>query len=1230
LIVFRKRRLRAMNPPPSEVLLTISYPDSAAAPPENMVTLLARLLRRPPQDLVALLEAGSVKLKGQVNRDLERLVSALEKSGFSVKTKPWEGDVSGRVRRVGGIVGPDLPDTRTDTSAEWKKGDVIEGLYEVLGSSFGGMGNVYFVFHRQWKMMLAIKTPRRDAVKSQAHQLRFLREAELWVDLGLHPNIATCYYVRVINGLPRLFIEFVDGGPLDQWQLRNLLKDMPTVLDLMIQFCHGMMYAEQNGMIHRDVKPANCLLSRDKNLKITDFGLVKRVEEPSRSSTDEDSTLHEQSPVTDSRLTLMEKGIAGSPWYMAPERFTDRGSEDIRSDIYSFGIMLYEVLLDTRPFALVEGFSMASLVKSHLNEKPVDPFAIRPDLPKKLGEIMLTCLEKRPQDRYPSFEDVCAALESVGPAVGHGKRPRPRPNLVGLKADSLNNQAVSMLDLGREADAIRLLEDAHSSDTDHLEAVYNLHTLRWVRAEISDREVVSRMQSLRIEARESVDYHHLLGLITLQRGDAARAVTLLTVAAERAPHYKERWKAYAGAPQNFIQSLGLVPVGKKGAFAGHVKGVLSMRFSSSSRKIFTIGEDRSIRVWDVDTGRCLKNLRACNLAPITGAFSPDGRLAATGYGESFKTVDLWDVENGRLLRRYQGMAVAGLAFSEDSRRLAAFSSDGQIRVLDATSDRTIRELRDPSLPVASLVLCSDGEAILIGGEDGSLTLYRLEEPQPVYRLRLHEGPILSLDVKRDGHLVLTGGTDGIVRLVRLNSGEEVRRFGGHRGKTIAVRFLSDGKYVVSGSVDSAVKIWDSESGRCYRTIAATEDELTDLAVSSDGRLLLAAGARGSVNMWSVDTGWFRWNFLEPAICQPRTFEEVSLVRDSFQATVDDFNRAWRRGESREALKAFERVRNTTGFCWSKEAVLLRNILGAGARRGFLRSSAFVRSFYGHSAPVADVQAAEDGLALLTGSLDGTASLWDVVSGRCVKRLQVGSPVKKVLFILRGQGLLTWSNDGVLRRWDLEGARVIEVPELKLPVRLVPSGKAVVALSTGNRAVRIDLETGRKVWEGPVIQGDDFVCFSGDLESVFSLRGEHRILRWSTASGLNEGALRDLGVRITSFACCANDVRVITGTETGEVAVYVLSSGVNVAGLRGHEEPVRVVTPGPAANLWLTGSDDCSLRLWDVAEERCVAVLDGHSSSVRAACFFSNGSMIGSGAADGSVRLWGLEWEWSAL
>jgi len=1217
-----------MKSPSSNVFLTISHSGKGPDLPEKIVSLIARLVKRAPEDVRLKLGSGSVKLKAKVNNDLDRLISILEKNGFKVKSASAEPDASGRQARPDQTTGRSLtlPVRRTVAPADWKQGDVIEGLYEVFGSAAGGMGKVYFIFHRQWKMKMAIKTPRPEAVKSEAHQLRFLREAELWVDLGLHPNIATCYYARVIQGLPRLFIEYVDGGNLDEWQDTGRSKDLRLLLDLMLQFCHGMMYAEKKGMIHRDIKPANCLISRDKILKITDFGLVKKVDENPEEDFGEDVFKDASSTTTRANLSLMEGGVAGSPWYMAPERFTNRGKDDIRSDIYSFGIMLYELALGTRPFDLSDGFSLPALIMSQIKAKPIDPLSIRDDLPKQVAEVMRTCLEKKPENRYGSFEELCTAVEKAASAVRPDKKPRPRPSLVGLKADSLNNQAVSMLDLGREKEAVRLLEDAHSSDTDHLEAVYNLHALRWARGEISDREVTGRMESLRIEIRDTPDYHHLMGLISLQRGDPVKAVTLLSKACEEAAHFKERWKGYAGGPRDYVQSLRFNPIGKKGSFAGHVKGVLSIAFSTPGNRVFSVGEDRSIRIWDVDTGRCLKNVRTFNFTPVAGAFSPDGKLAATGYGEAFRTLDLWDLEAGRLLRRNQGMGVTSLNFSPDSSRLAALGLDGRVRVLDATSGAAIFESGHLTHRVTALCFSGDGNSLLIAGEDGTLVLHLLQFQEPVYAVQVHDGPVLALSALESGQLAITGGMDETLRLVEVGSGKELHRFQGHRRKVVAVEFLSGGDYIVSGAADGAVKIWNSAGGRCYRTIMAAEEELTRLSASPDGRMLLSGGTRGSVDLWSVDTGWFEGNFLEPAICRPRTFREVSLVQEAFNARVHDFNRAWRKGENREALKIFDRIRGIAGFCWSREAILVRNILGTASRRGRLRSWTFIRSFNGHSGPVMSVQAAEDCLSLFTGSLDGTAARWDVVTGRCTLRVTVNSPVKKILLMPRGQGLLTWSSDSVLRRWDMGGDLVAETPGVELPVAIERGGRSVLAVSKDGKPVTINVETGIIVSEGPAIQGEDLGCFSEDLQSVFSLRGGRLIQRWALDSGRNEAALRDLGCKITSYLPSWKDDRLVAGMETGEVAIYVGGAGVNVISLRGHREAVRVVASGPDPGLWLTGSDDCSLRLWDVPEEKSIAVLEGHSAPVRSACFFPNASLAGSGGADGSVRLWGLEWE----
>ena len=130
--------------------------------------------------------------------------------------------------------------------------------------------------------------------------------------MGSTPTSQHATTPRVIEGLPRLFIEYVDGGDLETWIDENRLTDLAMIADLMLQFCHGMIHAEEQGMIHRDIKPANCLLTAEGELKITDFGLVKRVEERSVES-DISDTEWKRARSLDPNVTEMEGGIMGSP-----------------------------------------------------------------------------------------------------------------------------------------------------------------------------------------------------------------------------------------------------------------------------------------------------------------------------------------------------------------------------------------------------------------------------------------------------------------------------------------------------------------------------------------------------------------------------------------------------------------------------------------------------------------------------------------------------------------------------------------------------------------------------------------------------------------------------------------------------------------------------------------------------------------------------------------------------
>jgi serine/threonine protein kinase len=146
----------------------------------------------------------------------------------------------------------------------WQVGETILSTYEVadiIGE--GGMGTVYRVHHRGWHLDLAVKCPRSEAFTQADSIAQFTREAETWVSLELHPHITSCYYVRILGGIPRVFTEYVAGGSLKTSLTQRRLTTLGALLDVAIQTTWGLQTAHDQGLIHRDVKPANILMTPD-------------------------------------------------------------------------------------------------------------------------------------------------------------------------------------------------------------------------------------------------------------------------------------------------------------------------------------------------------------------------------------------------------------------------------------------------------------------------------------------------------------------------------------------------------------------------------------------------------------------------------------------------------------------------------------------------------------------------------------------------------------------------------------------------------------------------------------------------------------------------------------------------------------------------------------------------------------------------------------------------------
>src|SRR5260370_22445282 len=248
-------------------------------------------------------------------------------------------------------------------------------VVEVLGS--GGMGQVYKVRNLISDRMEAMKVLLPNLDTDQELAERFMREIKVQASVA-HPNIAGLHTAQRIGNQLVMIMEFVEGYTIEALMRRGRIP-LAHSIDFAMQVLDALSYAHSHGVIHRDIKPANMMLTPQGVVKLMDFGIA-------RSSTD--------GTLTSTGTTL------GSLNYMPPEQVRGE-SADARSDIYSFGISLYELLTGKLPF---HSDSQYSLMTAHLNEVPTPPITLRGDLPASLHEIIMMAMAKDPAERFQSAD----------------------------------------------------------------------------------------------------------------------------------------------------------------------------------------------------------------------------------------------------------------------------------------------------------------------------------------------------------------------------------------------------------------------------------------------------------------------------------------------------------------------------------------------------------------------------------------------------------------------------------------------------------------------------------------------------------------------------------------------------------------------------------------------------------------------------------------------------------
>ncbi|MGB2885132.1 MAG: WD40 repeat domain-containing serine/threonine-protein kinase, partial [Dehalococcoidia bacterium] len=488
-------------------------------------------------------------------------------------------------------------------SSVWREGDVILGLYNVRAVVGGGsFGTVYRVYHLDWRQELAVKSPSEETLTNRQYLSRCLRVAQAWADLRLHPNIVTCFYIHDLDGIPRIFTEYVAGGSLREWLARGL--DLKRAIDYAIQVCMGMAHAHEYSVIHGDLKPENCLVTLDGILKVADFGMGGAEVFTGAS---------------------MNRG--STPEYKAPEQWKGVAEATPRADIFSFGVILYEMVVGNRPFQREEGepleaFYSRLVTTSWAYEEPAA------QIPASLVSIIKECLRERPEERPKSFTQLQERLEEAYREVAGGSYLHKSVDEASLRAANLNKKGISLYDVGMKDEALSALEDAVKVDPSRLNSSYNHTLLLWERGKKTDREVIKWLEMKAESYPDEWRPLYYLGLAHIARRDIAaaelvfqEALKIVSVDGKVKAVLEEVGRAKDSWPR-FLLTL-----------KDHERAVNSVAIAPDGRFAVSGSDDRSLRYWDLITGECIRTLKGHERAVNSVAIAPDGKFAVSGSGD---------------------------------------------------------------------------------------------------------------------------------------------------------------------------------------------------------------------------------------------------------------------------------------------------------------------------------------------------------------------------------------------------------------------------------------------------------------------------------------------------------------------------------------------------------------------------------------------------------------------
>jgi len=1173
--------------------------------------------------------------------------------GGSSQTMPLEGggpsQTTGMQSSHSSIFPSDM-DAMTE-----RAGDEIGAYTLVSKLGEGGFGAVWLAERRKpFTQRVALKII-KAGLDSRSIITRFEQERQTLAVMN-HPNVA-----RVIDGGvtpsggPYFVMEYVKGQPITDFCDAKVLSNRDR-LSIFIQVCDAVQHAHSKGIIHRDLKPGNILVSSADNehpiVKVIDFGVAKAL---TQLDTDE--------------LAKEEEGkMVGTPEYMSPEQAEAENDQiDTRSDVYSLGVILYELVSGVLPFDSRELRKKSyQEIQRTIREEAPPALSVRlsvikqkdasqmrqiakghgesfdrllRDLRQELEWIPLKAMRREPKNRYQTAaamaEDIRRyldglALEAAPKSNAYRVRKYVRRNLVFVLAVAAVLAALVTglaLTFWQWREAVQARSLAQDSEQRAIEQRNAADAARVDATKAKDAALVAEAKA--VKEREAAD-------AARRRVEEEAYIANIQMAnawldSGRMDRVRERLDACPPARRDWEWNwLDTQSDSSLTALRAPTSGeVLLARFSPDGTQALALSYDRSVRVWNAATGEPITELKGSGGSLNDAVFSPDGRRVATACKDG--TARVWDAATGAVVAELKGhaKAVRAVAFNQDGSRVATASEDGTARIWNAGTGAMAFELKGHGDVVTAVAFSPDGKRLATASADRSVRLWSPESGASVAELRGHDKVVSSLAWRNDGGMLASGSADGTARLWATD-GAAAGTLKGHQDAVMSLAFSADGRQLITGSLDRTARIWDVATGAPRSTLAGHSAAVMAVACSPDNKLAVTASDDGTLRVWDLATALplaTRRGHADKVWSCAFNPEGTRVLTGSLDGTArlwETFPQTALREVSvhKGVVRAVAASPDGTRFATASSDGTAR-IWNAG-------DAAPVALLQGHAGAVTSARFSADGSQVLTTSADNTARLWDAKTGAQQGPLEGHSgAVTSARFSNDGKRVVTVSADQTARTWDAQSRRPLK--EFKghadkvNSARFSADGTRVVTASADKSARLWDASTAAVIREfkdpgGAVLSA----TLSEDGTRLVTVAADQSARTWNVETGELLGTMRpgDTPIRGAIFSEDGSRV-LIWSLQDRTPRLFDSSTGSEVLQLVGHEGGITQAEFTPDARRIFTTSIDGTARVWDTKSGALLATLRGTSvlGVTGGACLRDGVRFATASGEDGSVQIW---------